>query len=81
MATAAEVLHRILCWELMLTKIIFVKLNIADISEDLTIMASDREPLLGSNHPTLGGFVRYLIRQINLESHIHTLSCSEPWTP
>ena len=39
----------------------FEKLNVGDISEDLTIMASDREPLLGSNHPTLGGFVRYHI--------------------
>ena len=37
-------------------------------------MASDREPLLGSNHPTLGGFVRYhiIIRQRSIESHMLT---------
>ena len=34
------------------------------------IMASDREPLLGSNHPTLGGFVRYHISHRNIEFHI-----------
>ena len=61
----------------------FAKLNIGDISEDLAIMATDREPLIGSNHPTLGGFVRYHIRsdrEILSLTFIHTLPCSERWT-
>ena len=62
MATAAEVLHEYCAHVDQNYLLYFAELNTGDISEDLAIMATDREPLIGSNHPTLGGFVRYLIR-------------------
>ena len=81
MATAAEVLHEYCAHVDQNYLLHFAELNTGDISEDLAIMATDREPLIGSNHPTLGGFVRYLIRSDREILSLTYLPCSGPWTP